>query len=51
MSDKAPTRLERVVLRCVTGTVGHLIGTVLEVVRITRTHRRMRREERRSAAR
>lgn len=51
MSDEAPTRLDRVVLRCVSGTAGHLIGTVLEVVRITRAHRRMRREERRSAAR
>jgi hypothetical protein len=51
MSDKAPTRFDRVLLRCVSGTVGHLIGTVLEVARIVRIQRRMRREERRSAIR
>lgn len=51
MSDEAPTRLDRLVLRCVSGTVGHLIGTVLEVARIVRIQRRMRRDERRSAAR
>ncbi|MBF6621703.1 MAG: hypothetical protein ITG02_15935 [Patulibacter sp.] len=51
MSDKAPTRFDRVLLRCVSGTFGHLVGTVLEVVRIIRIQRRMRRDERRSASR
>jgi hypothetical protein len=51
MSDKAPTRFDRVLLRCVSGTVGHLVGTVLEVARIVRIQRRMRRDERRSTPR
>ncbi len=51
MSDEAPTRLDRVLLRCVSGTLGHLVGTLLEVVRVSRTHRRMRREQRRSGMR
>jgi hypothetical protein len=50
MSHEAPTRFDRAVLRCVSGTLGHLVGTALEVVRVTRTHRRMRREERRSGS-
>lgn len=51
MSDEAPTRLDRVLLRCASGTAGHLVGTLLEVARITRAQRRMRRRERRSAGR
>jgi hypothetical protein len=49
MSDEAPTRSDRVLLRCVSGSFGHLVGTILEVVRVVRIQRRMRRDARRSS--